>query len=103
MKRFVLALFLSTLVALPMAAAHTTAQTSGKADSAMPDDGDNAGDALKGSLNTLMQLIQKVVKDVPQYEAPEMLDNGDIIIRRKSHSDSKEDTGPVHTSFRKKL
>jgi len=44
---------------------------------------EKAGESLKDSLTTLMNLVEKVVKGVPQYEAPEILDNGDIIIRRK--------------------
>jgi hypothetical protein len=52
---------------------------------------EKAGESLKNSLTTLMNLVEKVVKGVPQYEAPEILDNGDIIIRRKTPAD--EETG----------
>lgn len=53
---------------------------------------EKAGESLKDSLTTLMNLVEKVVKGVPQYEAPEILDNGDIIIRRKpAGEDDKAD------------
>jgi hypothetical protein len=52
---------------------------------------EKAGQSLKDSLTTLMALVAKVVKGVPQYEAPEILDNGDIIIRRKPIEEDKAD------------
>jgi len=65
---------------------------------------DEAGQALKDSLASLMAVIQKMVSNIPQYEAPQILDNGDIIIRRK-HPDGKTDDsakdGPIKTSVTK--
>jgi hypothetical protein len=52
---------------------------------------EKAGESLKDSLTTLMNLVEKMVKGVPQYEAPEILDNGDIIIRRKPVDEDKPD------------
>lgn len=53
---------------------------------------EKAGESLKDSLTTLMNLVDKMVKGVPQYEAPEILDNGDIIIRRKPPEDKTTET-----------
>ena len=98
MNRFVLILAILTLVPLPVAAApkQPDAKTEKPAQ-------DKVADALKGSLDTLIKLIDKVVKDVPQYEAPEVLDNGDIIIRRKQKADPPPETSPVHTALGKKV
>ena len=57
---------------------------------------EKAGESLKDSLTTLMNLVEKVVKGVPQYEAPEILDNGDIIIRRKTPDDEKAEKPESH-------
>ncbi len=39
--------------------------------------------AIEEATHTLMRAIEMMLKAIPQYEAPEILDNGDIIIRRK--------------------
>ena len=98
MNRFVLILALSTLMPLPVAAAPQQPETKTEKPAR-----DKVADALKGSLDTLIKLIDKVVKDVPQYEAPEVLDNGDIIIRRKQKADPPAETPPVHTGLGKKV
>ena len=36
------------------------------------------------SIEQRMRALQLLVDSIPQYELPEMLDNGDIIIRRKN-------------------
>ena len=98
MTRFVLVLAVFTLAPLPLAAAPRApdAKTEKPAQ-------DKVADALKGSLDTLIKLIDKVVKDVPQYEAPEVLDNGDIIIRRKQKADPPAKASPGHTALGKKV
>jgi hypothetical protein len=55
------------------------------------DPGTPQGLAVEG-LRNLMQALELFVKSVPQYSAPEVLPNGDIIIRRVHPSPS--DTPP---------
>jgi hypothetical protein len=43
---------------------------------------DSAQELAVQGLQKLMQAIELFVKSVPQYSAPEILPNGDIIIRR---------------------
>ena len=38
-----------------------------------------------------MRAIELMLEMIPQYEAPEVLPNGDIIIRRKNPSDEVEE------------
>jgi len=40
-------------------------------------------EALKDTLSSLLDMLDGVISAIPQYEAPEVLENGDIIIRRK--------------------
>lgn len=40
-------------------------------------------EALKETLSSLLDMLAGVISTIPQYEAPEVLENGDIIIRRK--------------------
>lgn len=61
-------------------------------------------EALKETLSSLLGVLESVVSAIPQYEAPEVLDNGDIIIRRKQPEEDppkeqhqKED-GEIQTS-----
>ncbi|MDA1326867.1 MAG: hypothetical protein O3C34_19270 [Proteobacteria bacterium] len=51
--------------------------------------------ALKEGLRTILRALETMFKSVPQYEMPEVLENGDIIIRRKKPKDTKspDDTG----------
>ncbi len=48
--------------------------------------------AVEG-LSKLMDALSMFVEAIPQYSAPEILENGDIIIRRKgkSHDDEGDD------------
>jgi hypothetical protein len=40
-------------------------------------------DLARDGLEQMMRALGLLVKSIPQYELPEVLDNGDIIIRRK--------------------
>lgn len=44
---------------------------------------------LEGASRMMMQALELMIKAVPQYAAPEILPNGDIILRRKN-TDSQE-------------
>ncbi|WP_025898242.1 hypothetical protein [Sneathiella glossodoripedis] len=46
--------------------------------------------AIEG-ISKLMDALSLFVSTIPQYSAPEILENGDIIIRRKNKSDSEGD------------
>ena len=42
-------------------------------------------------MERLVRAIELMLEMIPQYEAPEVLPNGDIIIRRKNPSDEVEE------------
>ena len=39
----------------------------------------------------IFDALDLVLKAIPQYEAPEILENGDIIIRRKNSTEDKKE------------
>lgn len=43
----------------------------------------------KEAIERMLGALQMVIQSVPQYEAPEVLENGDIIIRRKHPEDGE--------------
>lgn len=45
---------------------------------------DEAAEAASQALSRIMKALGSVVQSIPQYEAPEILANGDILIRRKN-------------------
>lgn len=48
----------------------------------------------------IIQALDLILKTIPQYAAPEVLENGDIIIRRikpKSNQPNETDEGEVRT------
>ncbi len=61
-------------------------------------EGDLAPDASE-ALQGLVRLLEGIIKSVPQYELPEVLDNGDIIIRRVPEEGEdpheEEETEPI--------
>ena len=48
--------------------------------------------ALEG-IERLMQALEALIQSIPQYEMPEINENGDIIIRRKRHGEPAPDEG----------
>lgn len=60
-----------------------------------PDITDEIEQKTKAAIAKLIQMLSKIVEHLPQYEMPEVLENGDIIIRRK-HKD--EQTEPSESS-----
>jgi hypothetical protein len=50
--------------------------------------------ALKEGVQTILRALNTMFKSVPQYDMPEVLENGDIIIRRKR---PKEPIDPIDT------
>lgn len=49
------------------------------------------GDHLDGAIKRITGALNYVLKAVPQYEAPEVLENGDIIIRRVQPKPDEEE------------
>ncbi len=41
------------------------------------------GDMAREGMERIVEALRLLLDQIPQYEAPEILDNGDIIIRRK--------------------
>ena len=41
----------------------------------------------------IFEALDLVLKAIPQYEAPEILENGDIIIRQKKPTEDKKEKG----------
>ncbi len=54
---------------------------------AQPSSADEAARMARAALERLMGTLGAAVSALPQYEAPEILPNGDIIIRRKPKAD----------------
>ncbi len=58
------------------------------ADDAPPPSGENAkpgpGDLAREGVDSLLEALDRLIGMIPQYEMPEVLDNGDIIIRRRN-------------------
>ncbi|WP_193370212.1 hypothetical protein [Pelagibius marinus] len=52
---------------------------------------DSPEELAREGLEQMMRALRLLVESIPQYELPEVLDNGDIIIRRKhSKPESQE-------------
>ena len=59
-----------------------------------PDPREKAEEAFRDGARIIMRALQLFLESVPQYEAPEVLDNGDIIIRRKQRNPRPEEKKP---------
>jgi hypothetical protein len=58
-----------------------------------PLNSENPTEVLRRATEMIMQAIDLLVANVPQYEAPKLLPNGDIIIRRKMPPAAKPTPG----------
>lgn len=56
-----------------------------------PDGGGSLGTVIDETTNTVLRIFGAFLKAIPQFEAPEVLPNGDIIIRRKQPGSTPED------------
>lgn len=54
---------------------------------AQPSSADEAARMARDALDRLMGTLGAAIGSIPQYSAPEILPNGDIIIRRKPRAD----------------
>lgn len=77
-------LALAALLALPLAAqegpAPVPAQTNKET---KPSPADEAAELARRAAEKIVEALRAVIASIPQYEAPEVLPNGDILIRRK--------------------
>lgn len=55
----------------------------GPALAAEPQENESPGELAREGIEQMMRALRLLVDSIPQYELPEMLDNGDIIIRRR--------------------
>ncbi len=56
-------------------------------------DNSSAEDSVAQRLQRVLDAIELFFQNIPQYSAPEVLDNGDIIIRRKRPDADEDDEG----------
>ena len=83
------------MVGLLMASSPLQAEESPRTD---PDG--TPSELLEGAAQRLVRALELILMAIPQYEAPELLENGDIIIRRKprvpyrKHEDPKGSEEP---------
>ena len=56
---------------------------------------EKAEKAITEGIRTVLRALETMFESIPQYEMPEVLENGDIIIRRKHPKKDKppDDTG----------
>jgi len=52
---------------------------------------DSPGEMAREGLEQMMRALRLLVESIPQYELPEVLENGDIIIRRKQPKPESEE------------
>lgn len=69
----------------------TTAGATENTAPAQSPDSQSPGDVAREGLEQMMRALRLLVESIPQYELPEVLDNGDIIIRRKHGDDAPAD------------
>ena len=82
------ALLLATFIALAFPS--TAQDTSPKPPAPL----ENLGPVIEGEMQRLMGILEMFLRSIPTYDMPEILDNGDIIIRRK-RPDGAPDEPPV--------
>ncbi len=56
----------------------------GAGEPARPPERETPSEMLKDATQTILRALGLMLQAIPQYEMPEILDNGDIIIRRKN-------------------
>lgn len=55
------------------------------------EDGETPSELARESMERMLRAIELMIEMVPQYEMPEVNENGDIIIRRKNPPPRRED------------
>ena len=77
------------LILLGFVALMLTGPTPSYAQSNQPPD-----QLMEKGVQMILDAMKIFIQNLPQYEAPEVLDNGDIIIRRKQLENEKSNEGP---------
>ena len=62
---------------------------------AQRDDRVAAEDMAREAIEQLMRALELMIQSIPQYEMPEIEENGDIIIRRKRQTPDSEPHEPT--------
>ena len=83
------------LVALSLIAALAVVTPDGILRAQSPEEQDPVEEFAREGLETMMRMLGTIVDNIPQYEMPEVNENGDIIIRRKRNKDSEPDEAPI--------
>lgn len=86
MRMWLRAMLTIGLLALPLGAAQAES---------LQDKADEAEKLAGEALSKLLRALDVMIDSVPQYAAPEVLPNGDIIIRRLNPDDDRD--APVET------
>jgi hypothetical protein len=75
-RLFILPIFaLSLVIALPVMSENLH-------DAQTPPPQQNPEEMIEGGMKMILNALEILLKSIPQYQAPEVLENGDIIIRR---------------------
>ena len=53
----------------------------------------NPEDMIEDGMRMILHALSLILKSIPQYKAPEVLENGDIIIRRVPSGEKKPKSG----------
>ena len=56
----------------------------------------NPEDMIEDGMRMILNALSLILKSIPQYKAPEVLENGDIIIRRVRPSEKAPKSGDKH-------
>jgi hypothetical protein len=75
-----------SLIALPVLAALAL-----PAAAAEPEDKETPSELMTDAMSKMVRALELFIQAIPQYEKPEITEDGDIIIRRK-HPDAEPDT-----------
>lgn len=86
MRHIILVLFLTVATALPAPQAVRAAETDNHRQ--------EAEQLLEDATRKVMHAFKQMLMAIPQYAAPEVLENGDIIIRRIHPKPDDKDTAP---------
>ena len=65
------------------------------------DERGRAEEMAREAIEQLMRALELMIQSIPQYEMPEINENGDIIIRRKRHAPHEDPAEPGAPEFEK--
>ena len=92
LKRFCFGILLSVVILGPVGS--MSAVSARAADE--PPMHESPGEMAREGMDRMLEALNRLIQMIPQYDLPEMLDNGDIIIRRRN-PDSGQDQGQEET------